>query len=257
MRAEEYLQKCWSSQLLNDENTYKLLDCDPTKDIQLKYNSLVKSWVDNNIIFNSTGKALKIHNSVPPKVYFLPKIHKIGVPLRPIVSNIGAPTYKLAKYCASALTKVVGNSEYHTKDSWSFAESIRGRELPVDHKLISLDVTSLFTNIPVDLAPQYVDERWGEIGAHTLLPKDDFIKGVKLCLESTYFVHNNQFYQQIEGVAIGSPISPAVANWVMEKLENETITQLQYRLPFFKRYIDDILTAVYVDNLMDIVESFK
>lgn len=243
--------------MLNDGSTYKLLATDPTKEIERKNNSLIKGWVDENMITSSTGKSLKINNSVPPKIYFLPKIHKTGVPLRPIVSNIGSPTYRLAKYCSQSLTQVVGKTQYHTKDSWSFAESIRGLRLPENHKLISLDVTSLFTNVPIELALQCIEDRWNEIEPHTLLPKDEFCKGVRLCLESTYFVHRGQFFKQIEGVAMGSPISPIVANLVMEKLESDVISKLGYQLPFFKRYVDDILTAVHVDHLTDIVDSFN
>lgn len=56
---------------------------------------------------------------------------------------------------------------------------------------------------------------------------------------------------------MGSPISPAIANLVMESLESQVINNLAYQLPFYKRYVDVILTAVHPDNLDNIGHSFN
>lgn len=56
---------------------------------------------------------------------------------------------------------------------------------------------------------------------------------------------------------MGSPISPAIANLVMEALETSVISCLTYELPFYKRYVDDILTCVHSDNLENIVQAFN
>ena len=66
----------------------------------------------------------------------------------------------------------------------------------------------------------------------------------KICLNSTYFSFQNIFYKQTEGLAMGSSISATVANLVMEHIQNFLIPQLPFPLPFFKRYVDDIITCI-------------
>ncbi|XP_046398173.1 uncharacterized protein LOC124164978 [Ischnura elegans] len=62
----------------------------------------------------------------PPRLYGLPKLHKEGVPLRPIVSQIDAPTYRLAKYLAQTLQDCVGNTSSYVKNSAHFVNMIKG-----------------------------------------------------------------------------------------------------------------------------------
>ena len=46
---------------------------------------------------------------------------------------------------------------------------------------------------------------------------------LEFCLNSTSFVYQGQFYQQLEGAAMGSPLSPIVANIFMENVEEEAL----------------------------------
>ena len=95
-----------------------------------------------------------LHSSdgLPPRFYGLPKIHKNGNPLRPIVSFISSPTYNLSKYVAKILKPLTGNSAYTVKNSTEFCASIADINLQDDDELVSFDVVSLFTSIPVDVA---------------------------------------------------------------------------------------------------------
>ena len=68
--------------------------------------------------------ASQTQTSRPPRLYGLPKIHKEGFPLRPIVSNIGAPTYQLSKYLAGILRQLTGNSTHHVKNSFQFVQML-------------------------------------------------------------------------------------------------------------------------------------
>ena len=65
------------------------------------------------------GKLIK-RNPLTPRIYGLPKIHKSGGPLIPIVYTIGGPTYLLAKFVAQKLKPVVGVTDSYVKDSVSF-----------------------------------------------------------------------------------------------------------------------------------------
>ena len=82
------------------DSAYKKLDKDPTDSIERKTIKLLKK----SSLPEDLRKQLQPSGSRAPRLYGLPKIHKEGVPLRPIVSNIGAPTYQLAKQLTGFLT---------------------------------------------------------------------------------------------------------------------------------------------------------
>ena len=87
--------------------------------------------------------------SRPGVLFGLGKVHKEtknGLPpFRPIFSTIGTPAYKLAKFLLPFLTPLT-QDEYTVTDSFHFAEEICKQDLNL--YMTSLDVDSLFTNIP-------------------------------------------------------------------------------------------------------------
>ena len=85
-------------------------------------------------------------------LYGLPKVHKPGTPLRPIVSFIQSPTYHLSQHLSHLLSPLVGTSSSAVRNSKDFADFIVTQEMGEGESLVSFDVVSLFTNIPTDLA---------------------------------------------------------------------------------------------------------
>jgi len=96
---------------------------------------------------------------------------------------------------------------------------------------------SLFTNVPVDLALNSIDKR--SISTKTNIPKEEFVVAVKFVLNSTFFIFNNKFYKQVFGILMGSPLSPIIADIVMQDLEEIAILNLQIHSLFYYRYVDD------------------
>jgi len=83
-------------------------------------------------------------------MYGLPKIHKEGIPLRPNVSNIGAPTYQLSKHLSGLIGQLTGKSAHHVKNSFHFNEILKTLKIKPGDLMVSFDVVSLFTKVPVE-----------------------------------------------------------------------------------------------------------
>jgi len=92
--------------------------------------------------------------------------------------------------------------------------------------LASLDVTSLFTNVPIDRALESIDSRWDSISNNTSILLSDFKMAVEFVLSSTFFTFNNICYKQIFGTPMGSPLSPVIADLVLQDLEMSAIKML-------------------------------
>ena len=80
-------------------DSYRMIDNDPSEKVMKDVSKIIK----NSSLDDSTKKKLIPRNDILPRIYGLPKIHKIGVPLRPIVNTIGSPTYLLVKFLAKKL----------------------------------------------------------------------------------------------------------------------------------------------------------
>jgi len=132
-----------------------------------------------------------------PRIYGIPKIHKEGAPLRPIINTIGDPTYLLAKFVALKLKPLVGPTSSFVKDSASFIEELKDIKLDSRDILVSFDVVSLYTCIPINEAMDVI----------YFLTDPDTARLVEICLTSTFFIFEGEFFEQTCGVVMGSPIS--------------------------------------------------
>jgi hypothetical protein len=119
------------------------------------------------------------------------------------------------------------------KDSAHFIEILKSTKATADDLLVSFDVVSLFTNIPIGEAMAIIRKLMGED-----LPKD-FADLTEFCLKNSYFTWDNSFYEQTEGSAMGSPISPVVANIFMEEFERKALSSAAKKPSLWLRYVDD------------------
>ena len=83
-----------------------------------------------------------------PKFYGLPKTPKKHSSLRPIVSGIGSILYKTAKYLAEILNPLTSKNRFTIKNSQDFVNKIKDLEVPSPRKMVSYDVSALFTSKP-------------------------------------------------------------------------------------------------------------
>ena len=181
--------------------------------------------------------------SIPSKMYGLPKIHKMSnndtlPPFRPIVSSLGAFNHKLAKFLASVLQPLIP-TEYSVNDTFSFVADLQNRGNSANF-LVSFDVVSLFTNIPLEESIKLAVDKIYQSGV-TKFTKKELHKLLVFCTSQTHFLFNGKYYDQIDGVCMGSPLGPVLANLFMGVHEKEWIQNYPGSgLNFYKRYVDDI-----------------
>ena len=81
------------------------------------------------------------------------------------------------------------------------------------------------------------------------LPTEDIMDLLNLCLASTYFQYNGKHYKQLNGTAMGSPVSVVVAEIVMQNIEESALSTCRQTIPLWLRYVDDTFTAVRHDEI--------
>ena len=136
--------------------------------------------------------------------------------------SCGLVTYGVAKELAKILKPLVGKSPHHINSTQDFVEQVRHISLAPGECLSSYDVSALFTSVPIDPALKIIKdllEKDPTLKDRTVMDVNDIILLLEFCLKNTYFSFQDQFFEQVKGVSMGSPISPTVANLYMEYLE--------------------------------------
>ena len=115
----------------------------------------------------------------------------------------------------------MGKSPHHVHYNEEFLQHLKGIQLGPDEVMISYDVKALFTSVPIQPAFTIIEkllEKDPGLQQRTSMTVKNIICLLEFCLRSTYFTFQNQYYEQVEGAAMGSSISPIVANLYMEIL---------------------------------------
>ncbi|KMQ83928.1 reverse transcriptase [Lasius niger] len=230
---DTYINKM--EELLGDRETYKLIKKDPTRKLTTSLRDLLTRWRNSEFISKSTYRFLYNSDGVLPRAYGLPKIQKQNWPLRLIVSSLNSPLYQLASFLHRTMLKSFPKANSYISNSFDLMNRISNLCIDDDYDLISLDVISVFTNIPTEIAMDSVSSRWNYTSHNCIIPKTEFLLAVKLVLNSTFFTFNNNIYQQTFGTPTGSPLSPIIADIVLQNLENCILEKLSFTLPFYFR----------------------
>ena len=194
----------------------------------------------------------------PGYLYSNVKIHKHDNPLRPIISQILTPTYQLAKNINLIITPYIP-SRYSLKSTNDFIDLINAN--PGPGVLASLDVVSLFTNVPIDTTIDIIIKHVycdSEIPPPKI-PQEILKNMLKLCTkEAPFRAPNGKLYLQIDGVTMGSPLGPTFSNFYMGDLEEKVFNGIVQKPAIYARYIDDIfILANNQQEIRNLQESFQ
>ena len=244
LNRDDYNQK---AEALLQESAYRSIPNDPTNKYKNKLIALLKTIKTEGGINEATYKRLYPTGAGSPKFYGLLKIHKEGTPLRPIVSSIGAVTYPTSKELSRILRPLVGKSPHHISNNQDFIEHLKGITLGPEEVMVSYDVRALFTSVPIKPALEVIEKLLKEdpdLQKRTTMTTKHIMDLLEFCLRSTYFTFRGKFYEQVEGAAMGSPISPIVANLFMENFEKRALQSSPNPPLLWKRFVDDTFVII-------------
>ena len=136
---------------LSDRDMYNELEEDQTKQVANEVTQAIRAMYQEGHIDKPTAEYL-----LPPpmvrtqEMYFLKKIHKNPPSARPIVSGCSGPTDRISAYLDHWLHPLVKSLPSYIKDTKEFIKYIESAKIPKDCILCTLDVSSLYTNIPTE-----------------------------------------------------------------------------------------------------------
>ncbi len=99
--------------------------------------------------------------------------------------------------------------------------------------MMSFDVSSLFTNVPIEEAVSVIRDKLQNdesLDERTCLSPACIKELLEVCLRSTYFRYNGNCYEQVDGAAMGSPVSAVVPNLYMEFFEEEALSSAPVKM---------------------------
>ena len=129
---------------------------------------------------------------------------------------IGSPEYELAKFLDSLIRPYIPDT-YLLRSSQEFVETLKNFQFKPNHKLISFDVKSLFTNVPLKEAVDIIANAIYADDTNILpipISKEVFEK-LKIMATQRIFMCNGKLYKQVDRVAIGLPLDPTIANFFL------------------------------------------
>ncbi|CAF5100677.1 unnamed protein product, partial [Rotaria sp. Silwood1] len=211
-------------------NQYQISKCPITTEKKKNYGRLIKrltNWITQKQYERVSIKSNEVELA---HLYYLPKAHKPGTPLRPIISGLKHPTKKISKFLdellrplfnkmASNTTVTCGTEVIKQLHEWS-KRNIRQETL-----ICTMDVMDLYTMIPQTEA-------------------EAIIRLCRFVIQNNYFSYNGKYFHQVHGGAMGSPLTLTIANCYMYFYERDIVKQVNNSNGLYLRYIDDIFIII-------------
>lgn len=237
--TDRYLRE--GLQHLNDKDIYSQLGGDPTHKLVAHITKVVNDIYNRGYIdLHTRNYLLPPRDTKTQRLYFLRKIHKNPHKIRPIVSGCAGATEHISAFLDMLLQPLAQATPAYIKDSKHIINILEETTLPSKAILCTIDVSSLYTNIPQDEGTQTCIDSILEAN-NTTLPKHFLKLLFDIILKGNIFRFNDTIYSQKRGTAMGTKMAPSFANLFMHKIETSFIQSQPIKPTLWKRYIDDIL----------------
>ena len=252
-------------QLFADRSKFRILAEDPTN---TRFNSIkdfLRKLKKRGEIDEQEYKLMFPGNAKMGRAHGTAKVHKDFEripPLRPIVDTIGSTHYGVGKFITKLLNPLTIN-DYSLKDSFEAAARISA--IPdglydEGFTLVSFDVKSLFTNVPLQKTIDVILDRvYNQRLIQTNIKKRTLKKLIRDTCNKTAFTANGVIYEQTDGVSMGASLGPVLANIIMTELEKAVVNDLinAGTIKFYARYVDDTLLMVKPEDVDMILDRFN
>ncbi|XP_036317568.1 uncharacterized protein LOC118732541, partial [Rhagoletis pomonella] len=236
---KDYIEKTES--LITEIGCNKL-GKDPTEEYQAAINAIKKS---TTIIKDNLPYRLTLMNPSVPPLIALPKTHKPGTPMRPIINYKSAPGYRLSKHLKTLLKDSLDlRNKYTITNTTELIEKMKSLKINENTKFVSFDIKDLYPSIPTIETIKTVQEiLMGKMKREAVT---EIINALKVTLKQNYFRFNNKIYKQINGLGMGNPTSAILMEVFMQTLEEKYMKNLSTNLgvKFYARYVDDVICLI-------------
>ena len=190
----------------------------PILTLEEKWNKELRALWEDNKIDEELLKKLRSTGAQPARLYGLAKVHKNETPLRPVLSLPGSMYDPLNKWLAKLFDKVPGaNIETSTKE---MSERLRATALEPDETIFSMDVKSLYTNVPVHEAIDLAIETL-YMSQEPEIERDTLRRLMEMAVTEVWFMAGTQWYIQRDGVAMGAAMAVILANLWLKQFEKK------------------------------------
>ena len=221
--------------------------------IETKINSFLRKLKNLDMLSSETYSKLFSSGSSPGILYGLPKIHKPDFrdkfQFRPIFAAYNTPSYNLSKFLIQFLSPYSCNN-YTVRNSYSFVHEICSRDDSDRCIMASFDVENLFTNIPLSETIQIcLDYLFPNTDSLVFGLGRNFFKNLlDLSVLNSFFLFDGCLYKQIEGVGMGLPLGPTLANLFMSFHEKMWLDSCppHFKPIYYRRYVDDTFVLFIV-----------
>ncbi|XP_068696962.1 uncharacterized protein [Montipora foliosa] len=216
-----YIDEC--NRQLNDSKFYRRLNEDITVDIQKRVTVYVNRMYTDDLIDEKTKQYLIQPDVKPGRFYILPKVHKPGYPGRPIVSSNSHRTERISHFIDHHLQPLVHKLPSHVKDTNDFLNKLLTiGKLPSNSLLVTLDVSSLYTNIPHNEGINACDH-FLRTDPHNTIPTGTICDLIRMIPTMNNLTFNDSHYLQIHGTAMGTKMAPSFANLFLGLFEKNAL----------------------------------
>lgn len=237
--VKDYIEE--AERQISDEHFYKKLSSDPTELHTALVNNAIDNLKNRNLISHKLAEGLKVSNPRTPLLYLLPKIHKPNNPGRPVVSSVSCHTEKISHFVDYHLKPLAQKLPSYIQDTTDFLRKLDQlpKKLPKDCFLVTMDVKSLYTNIPNQEGIEACKSYLYNSNNRNLIPVISTFLTLILTLNNFQF--NDQNILQVNGASMGSKCSTNYANLFMGKFEELHILPIiRDKILYYCRFIDDI-----------------
>ncbi|XP_068738397.1 uncharacterized protein [Montipora capricornis] len=252
-----YIDEC--NRQLNNSEFYRRLNEDITVDIQKRVTVYGRMYTD--LIDEKTKQYLIQPDVKPGRFYILPKVHKPGNPGRPIVSSNSHPSERISHFIDHHLQPLVHKLSSYVKDTYDFLNKLLTiGKLPSNSLLVTLDVSSLYTNIPHNEGINACDH-FLRTDPHNTIPTGTICDLIRMILTMNNFTFNDSHYLQIHGTAMGTKMVPSFANLFLGLFEKNALRNAPFQLHTWHikaltrlqlRHLRSILNIKWQDHIPDV-----